>query len=127
MATLGLFEIQSSDPAREADFYSKVFGWKFTKDDNIPIEFYKIEIPGHNLTGHLMKRPCKTPPQECGTNAFTCSFEVKDFDAASELIKSLGGVEAMPKFAIPGKCWQGYFVDCDNNTFGVFQPDSEAK
>jgi len=33
----------------------------------------------------------------------------------------------MPKFAVPGTCWQGYFVDPQGNTFGIFQPDPNAK
>jgi hypothetical protein len=52
---------------------------------------------------------------------------VKDFDAASTTIQRLGGFIALPKFAIPGKCWQGYFVDPARNTFGIFQADLQAK
>ena len=25
----------------------------------------------------------------------------------------------MPKFAVPGRCWQGYFLDPDHNVFGI--------
>jgi predicted enzyme related to lactoylglutathione lyase len=62
-----------------------------------------------------------------GTNAFTCSIEVADFDATAEKIAIAGGTVAMPKFAIPGLCWQGYFSDPDNNVFGIFQPDPGAR
>ena len=34
------FEIQSSDPSREIKFYETVFGWKFTKVEGLPIEYY---------------------------------------------------------------------------------------
>ena len=27
----------------------------------------------------------------------------------------------MTKFEIPGICWQGYFLDADNNTFGILE------
>ena len=50
-----------------------------------------------------------------------------DFDAAAEKILALGGQTAMPKFAIPGKCWQGYFTDADHNTFGLVQIDENAQ
>jgi predicted enzyme related to lactoylglutathione lyase len=40
---------------------------------------------------------------------------------------SAGDRVALPKFAVPGVCWHGYFIDPDGNTFGVFQPDSTAK
>ena len=53
-------------------------------------------------------------------------MEVANFDAAAEKIVSLGGIVALPKFPIPGKCWQGYFVDTEGNTFGLFQVDEKA-
>jgi uncharacterized protein len=28
---------------------------------------------------------------------------------------------------VPGTCWQGYFIDTEGNTFGIFQVDEEAK
>ncbi|MEY5048235.1 MAG: hypothetical protein RLZZ175_1594 [Bacteroidota bacterium] len=45
----------------------------------------------------------------------------------SELILKNGGRIALPKFAIPSRCWQGYFLDKDNNTFGIFEVDSKAR
>ena len=51
---------------------------------------------------------------------------VADFDATAALILAHGGQVAMPKFAIPKQCWQGYFLDADNNTFGIVQADANA-
>jgi len=31
------------------------------------------------------------------------------------------------KFAVPGRCWQGYFLDTEGNTFGVFEVDPDAR
>lgn len=123
--TIGYFEIQSSNPEREKGFYSSLFGWTFEKDDNLEIEYYLINT--NNINGGLLKRPAKTPSNEFGTNAFVCSIQVENFDKVSEQILNLGGQIAMPKFAITGRCWQGYFLDKDNNTFGVFEVDLEAK
>jgi predicted enzyme related to lactoylglutathione lyase len=125
MNTIGYFEIQSSDPAREIRFYELLFGWKFELNPNVPIEYYQIET--RTIRGALLKRPAAVPSNNQGTNAFVCSIEVADFDKTAALIKANGGVEAMPKFAIPGTCWQGYFVDADHNTFGIFQVDPNAK
>ena len=58
-------------------------------------------------------------------NAFVCSFEVDDFDRKSAKILSLGGVVAVQKFCVPGKCWQAS-VDTEGNTFGIFEVDEEA-
>ena len=125
MNTIGYFEIQSSDPAREIRFYESVFSWKFIKEEYVPIEYYRIETNGIN--GGLLKRPANVPPAGCGTNAYVCSIEVESFDKTAELILKNGGTVALPKFAIPGRCWQGYFVDLDRNTFGLFEVDAGAQ
>jgi predicted enzyme related to lactoylglutathione lyase len=125
MNTIGYFEIQSSDTHRDIKFYENVFAWKFIKEAFVPIEYYRIET--NSINGGLLKRPAKVPPTESGTNAFVCSVQVENFDKTSELILQNGGQVALPKFAIPGRCWQGYFVDLDNNTFGVFEVDENAK
>src|SRR3954469_16007832 len=118
------FEIQAGDVARALHFYKEIFGWKFTEAKGLPIEYWRIETGGPG--GGLLERPAKTPPPEHGTNAYVCSMEVKDFDATAKKILDLGGQVAMPKFAVPGKCWQGYFLDNEGNTFGIFEVDAKA-
>lgn len=125
MNTIAYFEIQSNNPAEAARFYGQVFGWKFTLQEGLPIEYYRIENSG--MHGGMFKRPADTPPLNCGTNAFTCSMEVTDFDAVAALILANGGQVAMPKFAIPGLCYQGYFLDTDHNVFGIFEPNVHAQ
>lgn len=125
MNTIAYFEIQSSDPVRDKAFYESLFGWKFIREELVPIEYYRIET--ENMYGGLLKRPAKTPPMEFGTNAFTCSIQVSSFDEMAASILKLGGQVALPKFAVPGRCWQGYFIDLDNNTFGIFEVDENAK
>ena len=125
MNSVGYFEIQADDPERAVRFYESVFGWRFTREPAIPIPYWRIQTEG--ARGGLLKRPAPAPPQGTGTNAFVCSIEVRDFDATAGAIASGGGIVAMPKFAVPGVCWQGYFVDPDGNTFGLFQPDPSAK
>ena len=75
----------------------------------------------------VLPRPAQTPPQEHGTNAFVCSMEVENFDQVARAITESGGIVALPKFAVPGVCWQGYFLDTEGNVFGIFQADTEAK
>ena len=118
------FEIQSSQTEREVAFYQAVFGWTFEKVDGLPIDYYRITTEG--IHGGLLSRPAATPPTHCGTNAFTCSMAVADFDATAALILAHGGQVAMPKFAIPNQCWQGYFLDADHNTFGIVEANPNA-
>jgi predicted enzyme related to lactoylglutathione lyase len=125
MNTIGYFEIQSSNPSRELKFYQTIFGWKFIKEEFVPIEYYRIET--NSISGGLLKRPAPLPPAQSGTNAFVNPVQVHSFDDTSKQILSNGGRIAMEKFAIPGRCWQGYFLDEDNNTFGIFEADEAAK
>ena len=125
MNTIGYFEIQSSDTERDTKFYQSIFDWKFIREEFAPIEYYRIETNGIN--GGLLKRPAKVPTTESGTNAFTCSIQVESFDKTADLIMQAGGQIAVSKFAIPNRCWQGYFVDLDNNVFGLFEVDENAK
>src|SRR5689334_19068566 len=111
MNTVGYFEIQSSDPKREAKFYESIFSWKFIREELVPIEYFRIETNGIN--GGLLKRPASVPPPESGTNAFVCSVQVERYDTTHQLILENGGQVALPKFAVPGRCWQGYYLDQD--------------
>lgn len=124
MNAIVYFEIQSTDVTRSVEFYKNVFDWKFVKQEFLPIEYYSIETEG--IAGGLLKRPVATPPTHCGTNAFTCSISVANFDATAALILKHGGQVAMDKFAIPGTSWMGYFLDTDNNVFGVIEPNENA-
>ena len=118
------FEIQADDVARAVSFYRSVFDWKFSKNPGTPNEYFDIETGGSR--GGLLQRPAKTPPPEHGTNAYVCSMEVENFDETASSIMSNGGQVALDKFPIPGRCWQGYFIDTEGNTFGIFEVDEKA-
>lgn len=118
------FEIHADDLRRAAEFYRNVFGWRFEKMDSLLLEYWRIETGG--TRGGLLKRPTKAPPAGHGANAFVCSIEVEDFDGIGERIAHAGGRVALEKFAVPGTCWQGYFIDTEGNTFGIFEVDQEA-
>ncbi len=119
------FEIHADDLSRAAGFYAAVFGWHIHKaNENLPVEYRRIETGG--AAGGLLKRPSDTPPAGCGVNAFVCSIEVESFDKTAETILNNGGTTALPKFAVPGVCWQGYFTDTEGNMFGIFQVDEHA-
>jgi uncharacterized protein len=107
------FELQCNDIARAKDFYEKVFGWKFQHSVSAPIEYWEITTEG--IRGGLLPRPAEVFPAMSGTNAATVSMEVKSFDDTAKVIIDNGGQVAMPKFPIPGRCWQGYFIDTEAN------------
>ena len=90
----------------------------------MPIEYWRIETG--NIQGAILTRPAAVSPMS-GTNAFCCSAEVENFDATADKILSLGGGIALEKMAVPGRCWQGYFLDLGGNVFGIFEVDEDAK
>jgi predicted enzyme related to lactoylglutathione lyase len=75
----------------------------------------------------MLKRPSPKPSAEKGYNAFVCTIQVEDFDETAKKIEAAGGEVVMPKFALPGMAWQGYFIDTEGNAFGVHQSDPNAK
>ncbi|TVR47137.1 MAG: VOC family protein [Puniceicoccaceae bacterium] len=124
MNGLPYIEIQADDPERAIHFYSRLFGWTFEAAPEVPIPYWRLDTG--TIRGGLLQRPAKSPGDECGTNAFVCSFQVDDINAMTDTILELGGRIALPKFAVPGVCWHAYFVDMEGNTFGIYQPDENA-
>ena len=126
------FEIQADDVDRAAKFYQDIFGWIIQKWEGSPTD-YRIVMtadkdskePGIN--GGLLKRPCPAPAPEQGTNAFVCTVQVENYDEMEKKILAAGGKVAMPKFALLGMAWQGYYIDTEGNTFGLHQEDKNAK
>ncbi len=119
------FELQADDPTRAAAFYRAIFGWEIVRDESIPIEYWRIDTSG-GIEGAILERPVAVP-ERSGTNAAVISMQVESFDAVADAIHRNGGREAMAKFAVPGRCWQGYFLDTEGNTFGAFEVDPNAR
>lgn len=124
------FEIHVDDMERAKRFYGEVFGWDFEDwSEYAGMPYYGAvtgdeESPGIN--GALMQR--QSPPPETGQplNAFACTLGIDDYDAIESKILSHGGRIALPKYALPGMAWQGYYIDTEGNMFGVHQPDENA-
>lgn len=124
------FEIQVDDLARAKAFYAAALGWEYEEYPMGEDESYTAIMTGEGqagINGGFVKRPVEAPALEQGTNAYVCTVGTDDFDATAKKIEEAGGQVALPKFAIPGMAWQGYFIDTEGNTFGVHQPDEDAK
>ena len=74
-----------------------------------------------------MERQGEPPKIGQGVNAFVCTIGVEDYDATEAKILELGGTLAMPKTALTGMAWQGYYIDTEGNIIGIHQPDENAK
>lgn len=124
------FEIQADDLDRAREFYSAAFGWTFQDYSEFVGSPYFGVITGEDdepgINGGLLPRPTAAPAPEQGTNAFVCTVGVEDYDATEERILAAGGVVALPRMALPGMAWQGYYLDTEGNTIGIHQPDPNA-
>lgn len=124
------FEIQVDNPERAIKFYTDVFGWQFEKWGENP--YWMVMTADKDSTepginGGLLPRPCPAPMPQQGTNAFVCTVQVDSYDDIEKKILAAGGTVAMPKFALAGMAWQGYYIDTEGNTFGLHQADANAK
>jgi predicted enzyme related to lactoylglutathione lyase len=131
MARVVHFEIQADDLERAKAFYGAVFDWSFQDYGEFTGTTYWGIVTGPDdepgINGGLLQRPAPAPGAGQGTNAFVCTVGVADYDATEVRILTHGGQVALPKMALTGMAWQGYYLDPEGNTFGIHQPDPEAR
>ncbi len=126
------FEIQVDDIERAKEFYASALDWEFedwsAAVGGVPY-WGVITGPSDELgiNGGLLQRPTATPGQHHGSNAFVCTMQVDDYDVTEKRILEAGGTVAVPKTALMGMAWQGYYLDTEGNTFGIHQPDPGAQ
>ncbi len=124
------FEIQVDDLERAKQFYAEVFGWTYEDYGAMTgTPYWGITTgPGDQpgINGGILQRPVPAPGPEQGTNAYVCTMQVDDYDATERKILDAGGQVALPKAALAGMAWQGYYLDTEGNTFGIHQPDPNA-
>jgi predicted enzyme related to lactoylglutathione lyase len=130
MSRVAHFEIQADDPERAKAFYAAVFDWAYEDYGQMTGSAYWGITTGPEdtagINGGLLQRPAPAPAPEQGANAFVCTMVVDDFDGTEQRILAAGGRVALPKAALPGMAWQGYYLDTEGNTFGIHQPDPAA-
>lgn len=131
MGRLVHFEIHVDDMERAKKFYGEVFGWSFEDwSDYAGMPYFGAVTGDANepgINGALMQRQGPPPAQGQPLNGYACTMGVEDYDATEAKILSQGGKSALPKYALPGMAWQGYYIDTEGNTFGIHQPDENAK
>ena len=124
------FEIQADDVERARSFYAAVFDWSFQDWGEFTGTTYWGIVTGADdqpgINGGLLQRPVPAPALAQGTNAFVCTVAVADYDETERRVLEAGGQVALPKTALRGIAWQGYYIDTEGNTFGIHQPDPEA-
>ena len=113
------FDIHADDPDRAIAFYSALFGWQFAP---FPGGEYWVITTGPStepgIDGGMARRRGGTGDR---INSYVCIVDVPDIDAAIAKAKELGAPEAVPKNEIPGIGWSAYFLDTEQNVFGIYQ------
>jgi uncharacterized protein len=111
------FEIPADDIQRASTFYSELFGWKIEGVQGM--DYSMIDLYGAP-GGGMMKR--MHPDQQ-----IINYIGVPSVDEYSVKVEKLGGKIVVPKKAVPG---MGYFVICidtENNAFGIWEMNPQAK
>ncbi|MEK4230817.1 VOC family protein [Solibacillus sp. FSL H8-0538] len=131
MGRLVHFEIHVDDMERAKKFYGEVFGWSFEDwSDYAGLPYYGAVTGDKNepgIDGALMQRQGPPPEVNQRMNGFVCTMGVGDYDLTEQKILDNGGKVALPKYALPGMAWQGYYNDTEGNVIGIHQPDVNAK
>ena len=124
------FEIHAEDPQRAVEFYRTVFGWSVEDwSDYTGSPYFGVTTGARDemgIDGAIMKRMGDNMPVGGPIAGAVITFGTDDFDATAARILEAGGSVALPKQALPGMAWQGYFHDTENNVFGLHQPDENA-
>lgn len=119
MPTIVHFEIPADDVERAKKFYSTLFGWEIKKAQGM--DYWMIETAGEkSIGGGMMKR--QAPGQ-----TITNYMDVPSVDEYSAKVKKLGGRIIVPKQAVPGMGYFAVCLDMENNAFGLWEADKDAK
>ncbi|MYL50448.1 VOC family protein [Halobacillus litoralis] len=125
------FEVHVDDMERAKKFYGEVFDWKFEDwSEYAGMPYFGVVTGGDDelgINGALMQRQSAPPELNQAVNAYACTMGVEDYDAVEAKVLEGGGKVALPKYALPGMAWQGYYLDPEGNIFGLHQPDENAK
>ena len=121
MSRIVHFEIPATNPEQSIDFYSKTFGWTFSRWGE---EEYWLVTTGDNtnpgINGAILKRRDPTMP-------VVNTIDVADIDAAILSVEANGGIIVVPKSSIPTMGHLCYFKDPDGVIHGMMQMDPNAK
>jgi len=131
MGRLIHFEIHVDNMERAKKFYGEVFSWTFEDwSDYAGLPYFGVvtgDADKLGINGALMQRQSPPPEPNQALNGYACTMGVEDYDSTAAKILQNGGKESLPKYALPGMAWQGYFTDTEGNIFGIHQPDENAK
>jgi predicted enzyme related to lactoylglutathione lyase len=97
---IGWHELHAVDWEKVFAFYGEIFGWRKADAEIGPTDAYQLlSAGGQTIGGMFTKRP--EDPQPFWLNY----FNVNDIDAATERVKSAGGLIFAGPVELPGEIW----------------------
>ena len=126
--TIQHFEIYGDDPAKLAEFYKGLFGWKIEPAKSFPDYWMVQTVPtddkgrptDHGINGGLMKRPM--PDARAWLNYVT----VASLDDTVKKAQSMGAQVLRPRSPVPKMGWFAVLQDPQQNVFAIWQEDANA-
>jgi predicted enzyme related to lactoylglutathione lyase len=108
-------ELNTTDPQKAKDFYSKLFSWKL---EDLEMEHgmtYTMIQPGEGTGGGLMQQMMPGAP-----SAWLAYVVVDDVKASTEKAKSLGARVMKEVTEVPGMGWFSIIVDPTGAMLGLW-------
>lgn len=121
------FELYAEDLQRAKKFYETVFGWQFSKWEGYDYWMIKTGSDSEKgIDGGMLPRK-GTVGENDPVIGYVNTIDVPNLDEYSEKVKAAGGINVVPKRAIPKMAYLAYFKDTEGNIFGMFESNPEAK
>jgi predicted enzyme related to lactoylglutathione lyase len=99
-------ELQTSDPAKAKEFYSKLLDWQLEDISMGEGCTYTLIRVGEGVGGGMMKNPCPDSPSR-----WIAYISVDDAAATAERAKELGGKVICERTEVPGMGWFSAIAD----------------
>jgi hypothetical protein len=115
------FELMSKNPAKVADFYAELFGWKIT---DVPAMNYRMVDTGAQSSGMGGINGGILKPEREGPRPAQLLFYVGVDDLAKyrEKIVKAGGKIHVEEQEVPGMGWLALFTDPEGRMMGLWKP-----
>jgi len=114
-ASVTHFEIFAEEPAKLADFYRNLFGWKIEKAPGVDYFHIQTAPPEERaIRGGLTYRPIPGP------RSWVHYVWVESLEDAVERVQRLGGNVLRQKTPVPKTGWYAVVEDPERNIFAAF-------
>ena len=123
MPTIVHFDVASDDPERAKKFYEGLFDWKMESPPGMT-DYYLIETK--DLNGEIGVRGGLGKRGEPGQR-ITSYIGVDSIEGYTAKVEKLGGKLIQSKMTVPGWDYLAICFDTEDNMFGLWQEDKNAK